>query len=147
MKAPPLGWGIGAGLLAAALLAPFMASALGELAGARGERAKLAAAVAAPESARTAMVVQGQALSDPAAPGLRIRELARNGGVLVEEISPPSGAGLIAVRFRISGPEKAVIALADALERETPLVRLRGWKMAAIEGGVRLTGEAVAVKK
>lgn len=147
MKVPPLGWGIGAGLLAMALLTPLTGSALGGLSSARGEQAKLAAAVAAPETARAPMVVQGQALSDPAALALRIRELARNGGVLVEETAPPSGTALIAVRFRISGPEKAVIALADALERETPLVRLRDWKLVAIDGGVRLTGEAVAVKK
>jgi hypothetical protein len=147
MKLSPLGWGIAAGLAAMALLAPIAGNALGDLSVARSERTKLAAAVAAPETNRTAMVVQGQALSDPAALALRIRELARNGGVLVEEASPPSGTSLIAIRFRISGPEKAVIALADALERETPLVRLRGWKLVAIEGGVRLTGEAVAVKK
>lgn len=147
MKLPPLAYGMGAGLIAIALLVPVTGSALGELATARADRAKLAAAAAAPEAARPAMVVQGQALGDPAALAARIRELARNGGVLVEALSEPKGNGLIAVSFRISGPEKAVVALADALERDAPLVRLRGWRMIAIPGGVRLSGDAVAVRR
>ncbi|MEI9851844.1 MAG: hypothetical protein WDN24_14565 [Sphingomonas sp.] len=39
-------------------------------------------------------------------------------------------------------------ALADSLEREAPLVRLRGWTIEPVAGGgVRLRGQAVAVRQ
>jgi len=50
-----------------------------------------------------------------------------------------------ALRIRVSGAEKAVVALADALERGRPLMRMRSWRIEPIpEGGVRLIGEVVA---
>lgn len=147
MRGSPIAWGVGGGLALVLALAPSVGTALGRLATAREERAALTAALAAPPAARGPLVARGLALRDPQALVAQIRERARSGGVLVEEATPVRGEGaLIAIRLRISGPEKAVIALADALEREAPLVRLRGWRIAAIEGGVRLSGDAVAVK-
>ena len=145
MKLPPLAIGAAAGLLIAAALAPATGTALGKLAAARAERAKLAGALAAPENAGAPMVVPGLALQGgPDALIARIRERARGGGVLVEEANAIRRDGsLVVVRFRISGAEKAVIALADSLEREAPLVRLRTWKLVAIPGGVRLSADAV----
>jgi len=145
MKLPPLAIGAGAGLLIAALLAPATGTALGKLGAVRAERARLTAQLAAPQGAPPPLVVSGLALGGDLA--ANIRERARSGGVLVEEIADVSPAGRLAVfRLRFSGPEKAVLALADSLERDTPLVRLRGWRLAGIEGGVRLTGDAVAVR-
>lgn len=145
MKLPPLAIGAGAGLLIAALLAPATGTALGKLGAARAERARLAAQLAAPHGAPPPLVVSGLVLGGDLA--ANIRERARSGGVLVEEIADVSPPGRLTVfRLRLSGPEKAVLALADSLERDTPLVRLRGWRLAGIEGGVRLTGEAVAVR-
>lgn len=147
MKGSPIAWGVGGGLALLLALAPSVGTALGRLGAAREDRATLSAALAAPPAARGPLVAKGLALSDPQALVAQIRERARSGGVLVEEAVPMQGSGaLITIRLRISGPEKAVIALADALEREAPLVRLRSWRLAAIEGGVRLSGDAVAVK-
>jgi len=145
MKLPPLAIGAGAGLLLALVLAPATGTALGKLATARAERVKLAQIVSAPETARTPLVTPGLALSGDLA--ANIRERARSGGVLVEEATQVSSDTLVIVRLRLSGPEKAVVALADSLERDAPLVRLRGWRLVAIEGGLRLTGEAVAVRR
>jgi hypothetical protein len=148
MNVPPLALGAGAGLLLAVVLAPATGTALGTLATARAERAKLAQAVAAPEAASGPLVAPGLALGgDAAALAANIRARARSGGVLVEEASAVSAGTLAIVRLRLSGPEKAVVALSDSLERDTPLVRLRGWRLVAIEGGLRLTGEAVAVRR
>ena len=148
MKLPPLAIGLGAGLLAAALLAPATGTALGNLAAARAERAVLAAQLAGPQGPPPPLLVSGLALGgDAAALAANIRERARSGGVLVEALANVSGPGrLVVLQLRLSGPEKAVLALADSLERDTPLVRLRGWRLAGIEGGVRLTAEAVAVR-
>lgn len=148
MNLPPLAIGALGGLAVAALFAPATGTVLGELAAARGERARLAAEIAAPK--RTAPLVAADLALQGGGDALvaRIRERARAGGVLVEEAAPLKGDGaLVVVRFRASGPEKAVIALADALERETPMVRLKRWKLVAIPGGVRLSGEAVAVMR
>jgi len=144
MKFPPLGAGVAGGLLLAAVLAPATGTALGKLAAARADRARLTAEIAAPDS-NAALVAPGLALSGGEDSVIaRIRERARGGGVLVEEAVVAKGSGsLLVIRFRISGAEKAVIALADSLEREAPLVRLRTWKLVAIPGGVRLTADAV----
>ena len=149
MKAPPLAIGVGAGLLAAALLAPATGTALGNLAAARAERAALTAQLAGPQGPPPPLLVSGLALGgDAASLAANIRERARSGGVLVEAIANASGPDrLVVLQLRLSGPEKAVLALADSLERDAPLVRLRGWRLAGIEGGVRLTGEAVAVRQ
>lgn len=147
MKLPPLAIGALAGLVLAAALAPATGTALGNLASARAERARLTAEIAAPATGGTPLVAPDLALQGGGDVLVaRIRERARGGGVLIEEATPLKTEGsLVMIRFRASGPEKAVIALADALERETPLVRLRTWKLIAIPGGVRLIGDAVAV--
>jgi hypothetical protein len=152
MKAPPLAWGAGAGLLALLLLSPLTGKALGDLGEARKERARLAQAAALPDR-RPAILRGGLALgaADPAAARAammaRVQRLARAGGVLVEETNAIAApAGLAALRVRVSGAEKAVLALADAFEREAPLMRFRSWRVEPIAGGVRLTGEAVAAQ-
>ena len=149
MKLPPLAIGALGGLLLAALLAPATGTALGKLSSVRNERAKLAETLAAPDTAGAALVAPGLALHGGSEALIaRIRERARGGGVLVEEATALKGNGsLVVVRLRISGAEKAVIALADSLEREAPLVRLRTWKLVAIPGGVRLSADAVGVLK
>lgn len=66
---------------------------------------------------------------------------------MVEEASVAQApAGVAALRIRVSGAEKAVIALADALERGRPLMRMRNWRIEPIPegGGIRLIGEVVA---
>jgi hypothetical protein len=150
MRFPLLAYGIALGLMLALLTAPFAGTALGELSVARAERDALAADAKAPPET-IAVVVPGLAIParDAAAARAailnRVQALAKAGGVLVEETNavavPP---GLAALRIRLSGPEKAVVALADALERGRPLIRLRSWQLVPIPGGVRLTGEAVA---
>ena len=145
MKLPPLAIGALAGLVLAALLAPATGTALGKLATVRADHARIAETLATPEMTNAPLVASGLALQGGGdALIARIRERARGSGLLVEEASVLKGAGLLlTVRFRVSGPEKAVIALADSLEREAPLVRLRTWKLIAIPGGVRLSGDAV----
>lgn len=150
MTLPPLAYGIGLGLVAALAVSPFTGTALGKLSVARAERDALRSAAAMP-AANVAIVAPGLAV--PAKDGAagraailaRVQALAKAGGVLVEEANAIELApGLAGLRIRVSGSEKAVVALADALERGRPLVRLRGWQLVPIEGGVRLTGEAVA---
>lgn len=150
MRLPPLVYGVGVGLVLALLIAPFTGSALGTLATSRSERDALAAAAKAP-AGDAAVVAPGLAITAPdAAAGRaaikgRLETLAKAGGVLVEESSPlDMPPGLAGLRVRVSGAEKAVVALADALERGRPLIRLRSWQIVPIPGGVRLTGEAVA---
>jgi hypothetical protein len=150
MRIPPLAWGVVSGLVLALLVAPFAGTALGRLATARAQRDAAVAHAATPAPA-AAILAPGLGLSERGAAAgraailARIQVLAKAGGVLVEESgaakAPP---GLVALRIRVSGAEKAVVALADALERGRPLVRLRSWQVVPIPGGVRLTGEAVA---
>ncbi|MCW3835739.1 hypothetical protein ACFQ1E_05590 [Sphingomonas canadensis] len=148
MKVPPLAVGAGAGLLLALLLAPATGGALGDLSRARADRAKAAADAAVPAGPQPALVAPGLVTGEAAALVARVRARAKDGGVLVEEAAelPVQGA-LARVRLRLSGPEKAVLALADSLEREPPLVRLAAWRIDPIEGGLRLTAEAVAVRQ
>ncbi|NYT42062.1 hypothetical protein HZY97_14930 [Sphingomonas sp. R-74633] len=151
MKLPPLVVGGIAGLVLAVLLAPFTGAAWGDLTRFRAEHAVLAAEAARP-AAPPPLLAPGLALgvADPAAGRaaimLRTRALAQAGGVLVEEMSAaPSPAGVVALRIRVSGAEKAVVAFADALERGRPLMRMRSWRIEPIPGGgVRLIGEVVA---
>ena len=150
MRFPPVAWGAALGLLLALLAAPFVGTALGTLSVARAERDALTAEADAPRGA-VAVMAPGLAIraADAAAARSailnRVQVLARAGGVLVEEANPIEvPPGLAALRIRVSGAEKAVVALADALERERPMVRLRSWQLVTVPGGVRLTGEAVA---
>ncbi|MEI9928423.1 MAG: hypothetical protein WDN44_12910 [Sphingomonas sp.] len=90
------------------------------------------------------LVAEGLAFAgDTAALDAGIRARARSGGVLVEEIAAlPSDGPVIAVRVRLSGAEKAVLALVDGVERGTPLIRLRAWRLSpTADGGVRLTAK------
>lgn len=142
--------GLGIGASAMALLAPATGTALGELRRARGERLA-AAAVREPASARVALLASTLRLSARDESGARrafaaqVRELAARGGVLVEQLRPlPGGAGLVRMQLRLSGRDKAVIALVDQLERGTPLIRFDRWRAVALgEDGVRIEGEAV----
>jgi hypothetical protein len=151
MRAPPLAIGGIAGLVLALLLAPFTGAAWGDLTRARAENAVLAAEAARP-AALPPLLAPGLALglADPAAGRakimLRVRALAQAGGVLVEEQSAaPAPAGVVALRIRVSGAEKAVVAFCDALERGRPLMRMRSWRIEPIPGGgVRLIGDVVA---
>lgn len=149
MRLPPLAYGVVLGLVSALLIAPFTGTELGKLSQARAERDALAAAAQAPP-ADIAIMVPGLAIPAKDATAARaaimnrLQTLAKASGVLVEEtnaVDVPPGLG--ALRIRVSGAEKAVVALADALERGRPLIRLRGWQLVPIPGGVRLTGEAV----
>ena len=152
MRPPPLAIGAGAGLAAALLLPPATGTAIGTLAAARAERARLAALAAEP-AAEPVIAAPGLGLGadDPAAGRAaimaRVQGLAKAGGVLVEETSAASApAALVALRIRVSGAEKAVIAFVDTLERGRPLMRLRSWRIEPIPGGgVRLIGEVLAL--
>lgn len=149
MKAVAIGGA--AGLAAMLALAPATGNALGGLARARAELDRLRAeaahpALVAPPLAAGLALGVGDAEAGQAAILARVQALARTGGVLVEETAPaPAPARLAALRFRVSGAEKAVLGFADALERQRPLVRMARWRIDPIAGGgVRLSGEAVA---
>lgn len=143
-------WGGVGGLVLALLLAPWTGAALGRLDKARAARDRQAALLAAPVAVAPLLATdQSFAKSQVAAIRPRIEGLARAGGVLVEELQPVAEpAPLVGVRLRVSGPEKAVVALADALERELPLLRFRSWRLVPAEGGgVRLAGELVGATR
>ncbi|WP_423602260.1 hypothetical protein [Sphingomonas sp. MS122] len=144
--------GVGGGLAVLALLAPATGTALGKLMRAREAAAGARLAAAAPRPAAVPLAAPGLrapgASETEAARGLagRVRRLAAEGGVLVEQAAPVvAGEGLARLRLRLSGPDKAVVALADRIERGTPLTRFAAWRMTALPGGgLRLEGEAVA---
>ncbi|WP_343521021.1 hypothetical protein [Sphingomonas sp.] len=144
--------GIGGGLAALALLAPAAGTALGKLARARESAAAAQAAVTAPRPAPVPLVASrlrvpgGNAAAAMRTLAGRVRRLAAEGGVLAEQVAPgPMDAGLVRLRVRLSGPGKAVVALADRIEREAPLTRFAAWRVTALpEGSLRLEGEAVA---
>jgi hypothetical protein len=147
---PPLLLGIGAGLTGALLLVPATGSALGDLASARAERRALRAEAAAPATLQP-LLAPGLALRAGDAAAARrlaaahVQTLAKAGGLLVEDSGAlPAPAGVVALRLRVSGAEKAVLGFADALDREKPVLRLRSWQIEALPGGsVRLSGELV----
>lgn len=151
MKGPPLAWGVAGGVAALLVLSPFTADALGKLDAARTVRARLAQDARQPEAAAP-LLKPGLALEAPDEPAARalilarIAGLSKAGGVLVETVNPlPMPNGSAAVRLRVSGAEKAVLAFADALERQRPVMRLRAWRVEPIgDGGVRLSGEVLA---
>lgn len=152
MKPSPLLFGIGAGLVGLLALSPLTGIALGDLAKARARHARVAPATTLPER-QAPILAKGSALdavdaaAGRAAMMARVQRLAKAGGVLVEETSAAEAPeGLVALRVRASGAEKAVLALADAFERERPLMRFRSWTLEPIAGGVRLTAEAVAAR-
>ena len=149
MKVPPLAVGAGAGLVLMLALAPDTGAALGKLAGARAERARLEAVATGPQPRPAPLVVPALASGDDSALiAARIRDRAHDAGVLVEELRVARGDGaLLVARLSASGSEKAVVALADGLERDTPLLRFRSWRIVPIDGGVRLIGDVVAVRQ
>jgi len=144
--------GVLGGLTAAAALAPATGTALGKLAHAREAAGKAQAAVSAPARAPVPLIAAG--LRAPggneaaAARGLvaHVRKVAAAGGVLVEQVAPGRGGeGLVKLQFRLSGPDKAVVALVDRIEREAPLLRFAAWRASALPGGgLRIEGEVVA---
>ncbi len=72
----------------------------------------------------------------------RVRVAAKANGVLIETLkaAEPIGPGIARVELSMSGPEKAVLTLGDAVERGGRGVRWENWELAAVPGGVRLTG-------
>ncbi|MCH4892089.1 hypothetical protein GO308_03060 [Sphingomonas sp. SFZ2018-12] len=142
------------GIAVAGLLASFPAvRAVNALATVRAERAALAAELAAGPPRSTPLVEPGRArvaAGRKAAQGMladETRRRARAGGVLVERLDAATGQdapGLAAIRVRLSGSEKAVLALVGELERERPVTRFRAWRLAADADG-RLTLDAVLV--
>lgn len=144
--------GMGGGLAAIALLAPATGTALGKLARARDAVAQARAVVTGPVRAQVPLTAAGLRVpggSEAAAAGAlaaRVRKLAAEGGVLVEQAArAPAGEGVVRLQLRLSGPDKAVVSLTDRLEREAPLLRLAAWRASALPGGgLRIEGEAVA---
>jgi hypothetical protein len=144
--------GVGGGLAAVALLAPATGTALGKLARARGAVVEARTAARPPVAAPvplTAPEMRAPGGNEVAAAGVlvaRVRKLAAEGGVLVEQAARvPGSAGLTKLKLRLSGPDKAVVALTDRIEREAPLLRFAAWRASALPGGgLRIEGEAVA---
>ncbi|MBR0551018.1 hypothetical protein [Stakelama marina] len=141
-----------AGMLAAFFLAIPMRHSLGELTRARAGLSALRSAIEdtgtdRPLIAGNKVLRAASARAARAAIGNRVRGLANRGGVLVEAMGAggDAGEGLAAVSVRLSGNEKAVIALADAIERGDPVMRFGSWRIRAIaDGTVRLQGVLVA---
>ncbi len=147
MSRRPILSGVLIGLLLAAMLAPWTGAALGALAAARAARAAAVVVAAAPAAAPDIVRPDLAFPRAGAAQALRkrVEQLAHGGGVLIEAMAPaPGPAQLVLLDLRISGPEKAVLALADAVERERPMARFRAWRIEPAEGGgVRLRGVLV----
>lgn len=144
--------GLGGGVLALLLLAAPLGAALAGLWSARQTHADLMASLSAPPPPVRPLLAPGLAITaaDRAAAArslaTMIRGRAASAGVLVEALAPASSpSGIVALRIRLSGQEKAVIAMLDGIERGTPLVRFRSWRATALaDGGVRVEGEMAA---
>lgn len=144
--------GVGSGLASVVLLAPATGTALGKLGRARDAVAEARVAVSAPARAPVPLTAAGLRATggtEAAAAGAltaRVQKAAADGGVLVEQASRVPGAeGLVKLHLRLSGPDKAVVALMDRIEREAPLLRFAAWRASALPGGgLRIEGEAVA---
>lgn len=150
-SAVPVGLAVGGAL--AVLLAWPAADAWFDLADARGEAAVLARATAAPAPAPAPLIERDRALRAADAAAARgalagaIRALAQRQSLLVEEVAPAAAPGdrLAAVRFSLSGSEKAVLAMVEALEGDRPLARLRDMDLESLpDGSLRLSGTLVA---
>lgn len=143
---------VAAATLALALLAVPVLNAIDRLGTARRSAATAMALAGRPSGPPPALVASdwrtpgGDSIAAGRAAAARIRALAARGGVLVEQAEPvPMSGGLARVRLRLSGNEKAVLALIDTIERERPLTRMATWQAEALgDGGMRLSGEAVA---
>ncbi|QIG79738.1 hypothetical protein [Stakelama tenebrarum] len=151
MTARPIWLWAAGGLLAALVILPVLPRALEGLAAARTEHARLAAIAERPPIETGALVAEqwraGQAdgLAATRALAHRIRTRAAAAGLLVEQIEARRAPeGLAAVALRVSGSEKSVIAFADRLDREPPIVRFDQWNISAQGDGVVRMG-AIAV--
>ncbi len=152
MRRGSIALGVGGGLFACALLAVPTFEALGDLWSVRQTRAHLAARMAVPPEPDRPLVASSLAIRaqdrTSAMRGLaeHIRRSAAAAGVLVETLTPTAPQpGIVTLQVRLSGPEKAVIAMVDAIERGAPLTRFRNWRAAALpDGGMRVEGELVA---
>ncbi|QDX25596.1 hypothetical protein FPZ54_05910 [Sphingomonas suaedae] len=152
MRIGSIAVGLVGGALCWLLLAQPMAESVTRLVSARQTRANLAARLEAPPAPQSPIAAAGAALradtrmAATRAMAARIRTAAAGAGVLVEALSATDpGPGLAGVRVRLSGPDKAVIALVDGIERDAPLIRFREWRATPIaDGGVRIEGEMVA---
>jgi hypothetical protein len=74
----------------------------------------------------------------------RIRRGAAAGGMLIEQLvgAAPLAPGIARLSVRVSGSEKAVLTLADSIERDAPGVRWRRWRIEPVSPGtLRLSGE------
>ncbi len=112
----------------------------------------LARTLAARESARRGpadrladapwRLAAGSAGAAQASVARRVRAAAKANGVLVETLkaAEPIGPGIARIELSMSGPEKAVLTLGDAVERGGRGVRWENWELAAVPGGVRLMG-------
>lgn len=140
------------GAVATLGLSPWVVDAVSALLGARQTRINLATSATMPAPTPPPIVAPGLKVTggsaSAAASGLqaRVRRLAAKGGVLVENArATAAGPGLAGLSLRISGPAKAVVALADTVERDAPLARFDDWRVTALPGGgLRLEGRLVA---
>jgi hypothetical protein len=143
------GWPIGgviAGAALAALLMPVAVESLDHLAQLHAARAANAAQAASPAPDTADLrLPSGSAARGAALLVARVRRVAGSNGVLVERAGAgkPLSPGIAEVDVALSGSEKAVLSVADAIEREMPGTRWRTWRIAAMPGGaVRFQGEA-----
>lgn len=146
MRAAWIGGGIG--LVLAALAWSGAADSLARLDAARAMAAD-ARAAAAPVDRLADAAWRRRARSATAAlsaVAIDARRRAQANGVLVERAvaAAPDGPGLARLDLSLSGPEKAVLTVADAIEREGAGTRWAAWRLTAAPGGVRLSG-SVAV--
>lgn len=133
----------------AGLLAIPTIAALDGLATARADRGTAradAAATPGPVAVAAAAFPAGDAADARARLAARIRADAVRGGVLIETLAadPAAPAPLAVLILRASGSEKAVVALADTLERGAQPVRMTVWRLTSAPGGVRLDARLVA---
>lgn len=141
------------GLIAALLLAWPAGDAAFDLADARGERAAVEAELARPAPAPATLLRAGQALTAPDAAAARaelakaVHWTARGQALLVEELAPAPALGprTAAVRLSVSGGDKGLLAVLDALEGTAPAARFQAVSVEALpDGGLRLKGTWVA---
>ncbi|WP_230769274.1 hypothetical protein [Sphingomonas sp. Leaf4] len=141
-------------ILAAVALAAVLAlpavRALADLDRARGWRDTMRAAATAPPPPPVAVPAAAFPANDAADArrrlAARVQAAARSGGVLVEAIGSdgPRPPALATLTLRASGPEKAMLAFVDTLERGERPVRLHRWQLTPVPGGIRLIGRVVA---
>ncbi|WP_315764255.1 hypothetical protein [Sphingomonas sp. Y38-1Y] len=145
-RAALIGGGVGAAL--AALAWPSARASLDRLdavrAGVAEDRAQAAPVDTVPNAAWRLRA--GSAPSALASVAQRVRQAASGNGVLVEReaAADPIGPGVAQIDLTLSGPEKAVLAIADRVEREGAGARWQSWRLQPAPGGVRLSG-SVAV--